>query len=523
MNSSLEGSSPKVMASMSKRHSTSSRSTLKTSNRVAGGFTSYFRKKKNKQGLSQKDRDRLEAEQKLRDVLQPVQFSFAEEERLKELKKYKRWKQIQRQQEERHRELKAKAMPSIPEARMVSLGEGHLHRDLRVQQGGADGEQNRAIRSMTAALHRHTWEQRIAIVSTLMILLFVSLHADTIGQRVLPQHLFLDNSLVPWYIIVLKDCGVFCHMSACSLIHFALCDVSLIYAFESMELGTKTGPKVKEFYREKVHLTVAAISGGIVAFSICKALVLAWFRMLRDLLETATALLSVGLGAVGGASSSLANSLVSNSTSEFILSAFTGLARLVTGLFIWFVAVVVPFDTDERPLTERVMSFAVDNVTQKAAEAIIVAGTGTITGTQTLGGAADMALDETLEQTLVQTIGSTMAYEEPLTWRDEATDTCQWLLSHSAVFFVTLLVTMHFLTSSYRHKPKTSKSGFPIQVALFSDDHSSIQTSPSMAHDETALIANYSTDTSMETEATGSTRPTSITVTIVDSVTSSKY
>ena len=214
-----------------------------------------------------------------------------------------------------------------------------------------------------------------------MVLLFISLHADTLGRKVLPESLFLDNHLVPWYIIVLKDCGVFCHMSACSLIHFALCDVSLIYAFESMELGTKAGPKVKEFYRTNVHRSVAVVSGGIVAFSICRALVLAWFRMLRELLETAIALVSVGVEAAGDASNVLFSSLLKSvdplrcallamaSTPAFkwISTAYSRLVRLATALMIWILAMFVPYDRNEKPLMERLINIS-ESTTQDDSE-----------------------------------------------------------------------------------------------------------------------------------------------------------
>lgn len=498
------------------------------SNKKPGGFTSYFRKKKEKRSLSKRELEkRVHAKEKLREVLAPVAFSVEEEERLRELKQYKKWKRMQQQQLERYQELRENAMPAIPESRPQQ--DGLIGRDLRLP-GGAVPSEGLAKRTM-AALHQHTWEQRISIVSSLMVLLFLSLHADTICKRILPEKLFWDNSLVPWYIIVLKDCGIFCHMSACSLIHFALCDISLIYAFESMELGTKMGPNVKEFYREKVHVIVAAISGGFVALSICKALLLAWFRMLRDLLETAMAMASLWKDAcvslvqgVGYVSTALVNGVINcvhtmmtTHPSEWFSSAFTGLARLITGICIWFLAMVIPFDANERPLMERVIMMASENATVHATnQAKGVSSDGKATSNQELGDAVATALNATMNETLSET-GAPESV--PLTWREDAFETCQWLLSHSAFFLVTLLVSMHFLTSSYRHK-NGNQGG--TAAAASPDDQSSIRTSPSLARDEMALLANYSTDTSMETQSTVNPhRPTSITVTIcAESVTS---
>lgn len=498
------------------------------SNKQAGGFTSYFRKKKERRSLSKRELEkRLVAKEKLREVLAPVEFSVEEEERLRELKQYKKWKRMQQQQLERYQELRENAMPAISESRPQQ--DGLIGRDLQLPGGEVPTE---GLAKMTmAALHQHTWEQRIAVVSSLMVLLFLSLHTDTICKRILPEKLFWDNSLVPWYIIVLKDCGIFCHMSACSLIHFALCDISLIYAFESMDLGTKVGPNVKEFYREKVHVIVAAVSGGIVALSICKALLFAWFRMLRDLLETAMAIASLGKDAfvsfvqgVGYVSNALVNGVINSVNtmmtthpSQWFSSALTGLARLITGICIWFLAMVIPFDADERPLMERVIKLASEKATLHARNQSKGFSSERKTPVdQGLGDAFATALNTTLNETLC---ARNPPATGPLTWREDAFETCQWLLSHSAFFLVTLLVSMHFLTSSYRHK-NGDQGG--TAAAASPDDQSSIRTSPSLARDEMALLANYSTDTSMETQSTVNPhRPTSITVTICsESVTS---
>ncbi|CAB9498391.1 expressed unknown protein [Seminavis robusta] len=527
---------------MEYNNSKSSRSskTGSLSGKSKGMFTSYFRNKQRRDADKKEERRQL-AEEKLRVMLAPVQFSEEEEERLRELKRYKRWKKLQQEQEERQRELKSKAMPSIPETQIVTPvlldDEILVRRPLPRRRRHSKSRRpmvatQRLVQQTMKALHQHTWEQRVAVVTSLMALLFISLHADILGPRVLPQQLFLDNSQVPWYIIVLKDWGTFCHISTCSLIHFALCDISLIYAFESMEVGNKTGPKVKEFYREKVHVVVAALSGGIVALSICKALLEAWFRMLGELLETAISLVGHGKGActslyhnIGYAPQHILNGLaklghIAMRPSEWISSVCAGLARLFTGLCIWILAVVIPFDSDERPLVTRMMARSHEDPKQQQQEQTSGVLQEHQDNNQTLGETI-AALNATLINVTLDdnnvTLGNIPKAEEVIYWRNDAFETCRYLLSHSAFFLVSLLVVMHYYTRGYRHKSK--KSALPETVgndeAAFLEDHSSIGTTPSLARDETELQANLSSDTSMETLSTiAATRPTSITITI---------
>jgi hypothetical protein len=495
--------------------------------RKGSGFTSYFRNQR-KREAELKEEGREIAEEKLRELLQPVRFSEEEEERIQKLKDLKRWNRGHRQQQERRRGFKAMVMPPIPETGVAdTLKEldtevlGRLQLPLDENQEDSTVQDKLFQRNMKA-LHQHTWEERAAVVTTLMVLLFVSLHADIVGPIFLPTRLFLDNSLVPWYIIVLKDWGTFCHMSACALIHFALCDVSLIYAFEAMEVGTKTGPKVKEFYREKVHFVIAALSGSIVALSICKALVAAWLRMLCELLETAIALVGHGKDAcaylvhqIGHASHTMVAGLsrIGHAIlrpSEWISSVLKGLARFLTAVCIWILAVLIPFDAEERPLAARMVGLSQSDSEELDSSQC-----------EDLATMFNNALNATSNETIGDFVNSHSSHTaQPLNviyWRNDAFETCRFLLSHSAVFLVSLLVAMHYYTKGYRHKPNMSRigAGGPSNATGFPDDHSSIQTTPSLARDETELHANMSSDTSIETYSTvAATRPTAITITI---------
>ena len=610
-------STPKSSVQTSKSISKSKRSSSSsTPKKPSGGitrFTTYFRDKQRKEDEKKKEDLRVAAE-KLRQVLTPVKFSHEEELRLAELKQYKRWKrQIEMEEQEKQQKIREKTLPSIPEPRVAPptpLGDS----GLRMRSLGSPGRSSAAgnVRNRSAAsngttaavspaekgtlqdrlevLHHHTWEQRVSIVASLILLLFISLHADAFGKRILPELLFQDSKVVPWYIMVVKDWGRFCHMSACSLIHFALCDISLIYAFESMELGAKTGPKVKRFYREKVHLAMAAFSGGIVALSICKALFMAWFRILRDLVVIvkdilvyicsypmsgfyvlkavflyfkfiAVLILSVpaaifsfiykGLILLSCARVTLQSAA---SPSKLISSFFASVTRILTGICIWILALLMPFNTKDRSLTVEHVPLAKINdhnnlpdleLTESSTLDHVQSGNDTthVTGAalketmnSTLSYAAAhihrmanfSASNETsLNETEFDTVevndfdSAELTPKEVIYWRNDAFETCRFLLLYSAFFLVALLISFNVLAKSYRHADPPADNCKDGDVSIA---HSSLQTTPSMANDEIRRRNNSARVSVARTGSNETTstpqRPTSITVTISSSYSS---
>lgn len=511
-------------------------------------FTSYFRKKHQREA-AKKEEARKASIEKQKEVLRAIKFSEAEEERLQELKRHKKWKKIQQEQQLRFQRLSEKAMPRIPEYEPVTPSSSAAplgaRRALESQLAESQPlsprlEGETFVERSMEAMHRHTWGQRVSVVGTLMVFLFISLHADVLGRRLLPPLLFLDNNDVTWYVIVLKDCGRFCHMSVCSLIHFALCDISLIYAFESMELGKKTGPVVKKFYREKMHVVVAALSGGIVALSICKALLMAWYRMLRELVDT---LLMVGRDSYSSAASTIQAlwsipdtflscmqkvwalavctwaAMQSTSPSKWLSSAYAWLTRVVTGLCIWVVAKLIPFKEGKQdvstvpelsPLDDGVGD---DNMTSLESQtSVLDDGLNMNTTTGTANATFSNFSNSIFEPSFTTSSESGLYSREELYWRNDAFETCRYLLTHSAVFLVAFLVAYNVLAKSYRYREiavSDDQEGADDSVAL-----SSIRTSETLAKDE-HLATNLSMETTGTIAETVSTvRPSSITVTI---------
>lgn len=123
---------------------------------------------------------------------------------------------------------------------------------------------------ITAVIKRRRWS-RLLSASFLVVLLFILLHAD----RFLPT---FDNENLGRLSPVLRDAVAILYIGICGVIHFALLDVELIFAFEAFEMASKSGDGVKSFYRGKTRIGVAAASGFLVFISVFKALARASFK-----------------------------------------------------------------------------------------------------------------------------------------------------------------------------------------------------------------------------------------------------
>jgi len=128
----------------------------------------------------------------------------------------------------------------------------------------------------TARLHGHGRFMRFFVVSFLVSLLFVCLHPDLVA-RASPIKYDAES---PRWILVVEDLVTVTYIAWCSVVHFVLCDVSLVYAFSALELGRKSGRQLKRFYSTNIRYGLAFLSFGIYAFSVIMAGTKVWFRAL---------------------------------------------------------------------------------------------------------------------------------------------------------------------------------------------------------------------------------------------------
>lgn len=106
---------------------------------------------------------------------------------------------------------------------------------------------------------------RFIVVTSLVGILFSMLYSGTWWN----SH-DTDDQL-SWRPIISEIAIFLVQLVLCSVAHFVLCDVALIYAFDALDIGAMSGRQIKKFYRDNVRIGVAAGSIGILSFSIFKS------------------------------------------------------------------------------------------------------------------------------------------------------------------------------------------------------------------------------------------------------------
>lgn len=180
-----------------------------------------------------------------------------------------------------------------------------------------------------ASLHEHSPFTRSLSTTGLVILTILVLFPEwLVGQG----H-FLTDEASSWWMAILVDIATFLYLGLCGLAHFVLCDVSLIYAFDALDLGMKSGFQSKKFYGDVTTMFVAALSSGSVLFSIAKALSEVFMR-------TAVYWCFAFGRFVYSSSEWLEESLLNSAIAQFIASLIPStLFSFVAGLWSWGYAV----------------------------------------------------------------------------------------------------------------------------------------------------------------------------------------
>ena len=151
-----------------------------------------------------------------------------------------------------------------------------------VMDGITDSDAYQEMLSMSqdfsTRLHRHGRTTRLLVMSLLVSILFLMLHPEPYLQYLdLMEWNFHQTT---WFTISLQDVGVVAYIFACAIPFFVICDVALVYVFDNLELGSKTGRQIRTYYSDSVRFAVALGSLGLVVASILKALLKVWLRCL---------------------------------------------------------------------------------------------------------------------------------------------------------------------------------------------------------------------------------------------------
>ena len=129
---------------------------------------------------------------------------------------------------------------------------------------------------VTDRLYHHGPFTRLLVLLVLTVVLFVLLHPKLLLTLVLTDLIDSYTQYSSVLKFVAQSAGFLGYLLVCTVAHFALCDIALVYAFDSLELGSKAGRQLRKFYSVKVRLGVALGSFGIAGVAVAKSL----FRIL---------------------------------------------------------------------------------------------------------------------------------------------------------------------------------------------------------------------------------------------------
>lgn len=342
--------------------------------------------------------------------------------------------------------LKPKELQRHQQERLIELK--HARDRRRMQHGEPQGSTPRASNvdydnglfsrsaSLSERFHSHSYLTRGVVVSVLVMLLFAMLHPVSV-LRLPPLVTAPTTSLVR---LLLDDVLVVTYIAACGVVHYALCDIALVYAFSSLDLGQKAGPQMKSYYGANVRATMAGCSLVLVAVSVVKA----WFRVLaRSVLWLPLQILPSMKQLAGVWVPTTFSSFPSTFRLVLEGAAFV-YAFVIGGTVAWIKWLI-------HSLLQMLLAvFLRSHFVGRGFEAVVGHFYTTIVGLF-IGG----------------TESHGMVGQVPrLSWREEAFDTARTLLTNSAVFLL-LLLAVFFLSARLSNPTQAVKvnSNIPTSTA----------------------------------------------------------
>lgn len=363
-------------------------------------------------------------------------------------------------------QLRPRSMTEEKYTRLQQLKQAKARRQRR--QGGALSlERNASVRTdaavaedtavlevdtfaFTDRFHTHGRTTRFAVAFLLAFVLLVTLYSD----KLLGFHDILRIHADTIWMNGLLDMATFAYLVVSAAVFFVMSYVSLVYAFHSLDIGTKSGARSKAFYDETIRYIVAGISGALVVLSIGRAIVSVWLRVglwratqmsqwAKRVFENAS---SDGLDLAWlldyvPAPMSTASATTLSTVSSVVTSTVD--AGWSAALFVkhWFVVIVIRSNFVGRALAA---------LTSKAAGIFAY----TLTAwEQYVCRVLDMYTDD----------GISLA-----SWRGVAIDTARPLLAYAAVFLVSILVLFNCTTQKKEVKkeensPSVNAESLPVQ------------------------------------------------------------
>jgi hypothetical protein len=267
-------------------------------------------------------------------------------------------------------------------------------------------------------LFSHGSRTRSAVVCTLVLTLFFMLHPEPLWR-------FSELGPAPSRLqSLVQDCLMVFYILLCAFPHFLLCDAALVYAFDALELGSKTGRHVKTFYSDNVRAAVGVGSLAIVAGSIAQAVFKVWLRLLVwalsrafDMLVQATSPKRIQVlfsMAIQSAPLEVQSKLES---AGLILSGFL---KYGIGSMTWLLLISIRLVRDVFLLSHPVGRFFLEVVEK---------------------------VSTSLDRYIAHAVDAVEGNEPQIAWRLDAFHMARWLFMYTSVFLVTTLVLFHATTT----------------------------------------------------------------------------
>jgi hypothetical protein len=223
-------------------------------NNLWGG---YFYKLEEKKRIK-KENAVASSRQKAADRLKPKQLPFLQKERLAELKQAR---------------ARQTTSSDCGGSSTSATGEEELPRDsMSINSSAALSSvpvvpQQQSLPIMSK-MHSQGNVTRFCVVLLLMSVQFVLLHPE-LSPRF--YNALFSHSL-HWKRALVEDAASLSYIMLCGVVHYSICFVALVYAFDTLELGSKAGVQIKKYYSANAGMFVAAKTVAIVGFSVVTAL-----------------------------------------------------------------------------------------------------------------------------------------------------------------------------------------------------------------------------------------------------------
>lgn len=324
--------------------------------------------------------------------------------------------------------LKPKHLSEEQLLRLEELKDAKARRQLVIGTEHSLTDENQVEKlPIISSLHDHTTVTRVLTITTLCCLMTVVFNPNIIALDLLDT--FSGHSESLW-LTILIDIIAIAYICCCAMIHFAVCDVAMVYAFGALDIGMKTGRQSKKYYSDSVQIVVAVMSAFIAAFGIGKALgdvlirTMVWHSMRG--IRSSQALLENWQGGIGSHIPSIVVDVAGNGIGvfNFVVSNVWLMIKCFT--YIFYTGVI-----DSNPVGKLVEVIAT----------IVVK--------------AIPSLSYHWETYLAHVYDVYEGTTAAPSWRIDAIETTKFLLTYTAVFLLTILVL--FNASSRGNKRKNEE------------------------------------------------------------------